>query len=113
MSMSSPPKSVVQFLRNTRSIGASAILLTDQPIEGTVVFNGQDRNRGNFFPSKISVSIYETKRIQLLMAKSRIVLNVLISPQAEDEGNVEHYPFELAAWESLEQINALQTPRAA
>lgn len=113
MSQSAPPKAVLEFLRSTRTTGAPALLLLDQPVEGTVVFNGHGKavnERGEFFPSKVSVPLRERKRTQLLMAKSRVVLNVIISPQPEDGSTVEHLPFEMATWESLEEMSALQTP---
>ncbi|WP_395747353.1 hypothetical protein [Prosthecobacter sp.] len=109
MSSFSPPKDVLKFLKTRNVQGTRAILLADQQVEGMAVFNGGDpslTSGGTFFPSKVSLSIAGRQRSQLLLAKSRIVLNVILSPQPADEIPVQHFPFEVAAWESLEQIHA-------
>ncbi|WP_395739875.1 hypothetical protein [Prosthecobacter sp.] len=80
------------------------VLLAPYMAEGTVVFH-QDQAQpgagGEFFPVQASVSIPEKTRCQLMLAKSRVVLNVTLHPPAA-EGSSEPFPFEIAAWEPME-----------
>lgn len=75
------------------------VLLSPYMTEGTAVIHGAG---GDFFPGRTKVSITEKMRCQLLLAKSRIVLNVTLFPTPVTSDG-EHFPFELVAWESLEQ----------
>ncbi len=80
------------------------VLLAPYLTEGTVVFHqhpGQPGAAGDFLPGRTKVSISKKVRCQLMLAKSRVVLNVtLFPPQATSD--LEHVPFEIAAWEPLE-----------
>lgn len=81
------------------------VLLSPHMAEGTVVFHqhpDQSGGGGNFFPGRTKVSISEKTRCQLLLAKSRVLLNVTMFPSSETSTK-EHFPFEIAAWEPLEQ----------
>ncbi|WP_395752387.1 hypothetical protein [Prosthecobacter sp.] len=99
----SPPEAKRRFHRDDPT-AVPVVLLAPYMAEGTVVFH-QDRahpgNSGDFFPSRTHVSISEKTRCQLLLAKSRVVLNVTLHPPAT-EGSPETFPFEIAAWEPME-----------
>ena len=89
--------------KKTKAAAVPVVLLSPFRAEGTVVFHqhlGQPGARGDFFPGKTKVSISEKIRCQMLLAKSRIVLNVTLFPPATNE--VAHFPFEVAAWEPMD-----------
>ena len=99
MSNSSIPKEVLEILRRRSSIGLPAALLSPHWAEGTVIFDQSEETlsvRGDFFSNKSKVTMPEIQRCQLLLAESRIVLNVIMFPGKSESCNVEHFHFELA-----------------
>lgn len=82
-----------------RFAAVPVVLLSPCIAEGSAVFHGA---RGDFFPGKTKISITEKTQCQLLMAKSRIVLNVTMHPPTVAD-DAEPLSFELVEWESLEQ----------
>ncbi len=88
----------------TSANAVPVVLLSPHRAEGTAVFHqhpGQTASGGDFFPGRTPVSIPEKTRGQLLLAKSRVLLNVtLFPPPASDNG--ERFPFEIDAWEPME-----------
>ena len=65
--------------------------------------NGQPGVRGEFFTSKTRLMISEAVSGQILLAKSSILLNVILTPGKLQESDLGHCRFELVDWKPLEE----------
>ena len=114
MNTSSLPQELRESLSRTDQFISSATLIHPCLTEGTVVFDHAGEKpgvRGDFFPWSTKISISENERCQLLLAKSSVVLNVIMSPGPSERSEVLYYRFELVAWEPLaKSISNLANP---
>jgi len=83
-----------------------AVLLSPCRATGTLIFDPPDKLlsvKGNFFPGETNVVISEAVHGQILLAKSSILLNVILTPGRLERSDVEHCRFDLVDWQPQEE----------
>ena len=100
MSATDLSKELRESLRSSGQFVSKALLISAYKTEGTAVFDPGGL-RGDFYPAHAGLTLTETEPCQLMLEGSKVVINVKMSPGRSTSGRLEHFPFELVAWEAL------------